>query len=241
VTEDTSGHSYVSVETWPKDRDTIFPLQAAAGYALAHGLFRHRKNVLVEGLSDYFYLHALSQQCHATNRASLPKDIHVTPCGGAKLVGQFSSLFLGEAVRPLILLDGNDAGRVWRDALMRELYAEHAIAILLLDEVFGRAGEEVEIEDCLGEEIVVPAVNTVIGRTLEITDADRGAGSLPSAVRAAAERQGEELRDGWKASVAILLVSEWAERNIRLPEAILERAEALFAEIIVRLEVGISG
>jgi hypothetical protein len=31
VTEDETGHSHVSVETWPKDRETIFPLQAAAG------------------------------------------------------------------------------------------------------------------------------------------------------------------------------------------------------------------
>ena len=40
VTEDETGHSHISVETWPKDRETIFPLQAAAGYAMVRGLFR---------------------------------------------------------------------------------------------------------------------------------------------------------------------------------------------------------
>ena len=54
VTEDDTGHSRVSNDTWPKDRDTIFPLQAAAGYAMVRGLFRHNKNVLVEGMSEYF-------------------------------------------------------------------------------------------------------------------------------------------------------------------------------------------
>ncbi len=240
VAEDETGHSYVSVETWPRDRETIFPLQAAAGYALARGLFRHRRNVLVESLSDYYYIHALSQQCRAANRASLPEDVYVTPCGGARLVGQFASLFLGEAVRPLILLDGDDAGRVQRDALMRGLYFGHGTAIFLLDEVFGRAGADVEIEDCLGEEIVVPAVNTLTGRMLSLTDTDRSARSLPSALEAAARREGEGLPHGWKASVAILLVSEWAQGNIRLPEAVLERAESLFAEAIVRFEVGFS-
>ena len=238
VAEDDTGHSYVSVETWPKDRDTIFPMQAAAGYALAQGLFRHRKNLLVESLSDYYYIHALSQQCRAVNRASLPEDVYVTPCGGARLVSQFASLFLGEAVRPLILLDGDDAGRVQRDALMRELYFGHGTAILLVDEVFGRAGADVEIEDCLGEEIVLPALNALTGRTLSLTDTDRSAGSLPRAVEAAARREGERLPDGWKAPVAVLLVSEWAQGNIRLPEVILERAELLFAETIVRFEVG---
>jgi hypothetical protein len=33
VTEDETGHSHISVDGWPKDRETIFPLQAAAGYA----------------------------------------------------------------------------------------------------------------------------------------------------------------------------------------------------------------
>jgi predicted ATPase len=58
VTEDDTGHSHISVETWPKDRETIFPLQAAAGYAMVRGLFQYRRNVLVEGMSDYYYLHA---------------------------------------------------------------------------------------------------------------------------------------------------------------------------------------
>ena len=63
VTEDETGHCKVSAETWPDDRDTIFPLHAAAGYAIMRGLFRHRKNLLVEGLTDYLYLQALSEQC----------------------------------------------------------------------------------------------------------------------------------------------------------------------------------
>ena len=65
VTEDEAGHSQVSIGNWPSDRETIFPLQAAAGYAMIKGLFQHKKNVLVEGLADYLYLHALSQNCHA--------------------------------------------------------------------------------------------------------------------------------------------------------------------------------
>ncbi len=43
VTEDNTGHSMISVDSWPKDWETIFPLQAAAGYAMVHGLFQHKK------------------------------------------------------------------------------------------------------------------------------------------------------------------------------------------------------
>jgi predicted ATPase len=240
VTEDESGHSHISVETWPKDRETIFPLQAAAGYAMVRGLFQHRRNILVEGMSDYYYLHALSQQCTAAKRASLPPDIYVTACGGTKLVGQFASLFLGQEVRPLVLLDGDDAGRVRRDALMKELYAGHGSAIIMLDEVLGRAGQEVEVEDIIGENIILPAVKAVVGKAIKLTEDDRKAGSLPSAIKAAAKRLGVELPDGWKASVAIHLVSKWAEAGAKLPDEVLASAEALFKEVSERFGAGVS-
>lgn len=240
VTEDETGHSHISIGTWPKDRETIFPLQAAAGYAMVQGLFQHRQNVLVEGMSDYYYLHALSQQCSVAKRISLPDDIYVTACSGTKLVGQFASLFLGQEVRPLILLDGDDAGRIRRNALMNELYAGHDSAILMLDDVLGCPGEEVEIEDILGEDIILPALKVLIGKMIKLNDSDRKAGSLPSVIKTSAKRQDIILPDAWKATVAINLVSEWAEKRTILPDSILARAERLFKEIDGRFAIGIS-
>lgn len=240
VTEDETGHSHISIGTWPKDRETIFPLQAAAGYAMVRGLFQHRQNVLVEGMTDYYYLHALSHQCSATKRISLPADIYVIACGGTKLVGQFASLFLGQEVRPLILLDGDDAGRIRRDALMNELYAGHDSAILMLDDVLGCPGKEVEVEDILGEDIILPALKVVIGKMIKLTDTDRNVGSLPNVIKASAKRQNVILPDGWKALVAINLVSEWAEKRTIVPDSILALAENLFKEIAARFAAGIS-
>jgi energy-coupling factor transporter ATP-binding protein EcfA2 len=240
VTEGESGHSHVSVETWPKDRETIFPLQAAAGYAMVRGLFKHARNVLVEGMSDYYYLHALSHQCKATNRKSLPPDIYLTACGGTKLVGHLASLFLGQEVRPLILLDGDDAGRVRKDALMKELYSGHSNAVLMLDAVLGREGQEVETEDMIGQVLILPALNSLLEKPIKIAEVDTKAGSLPSVIKAAAARQKIALPDGWKVSVAIKLVSEWAEKNVTLPDAILNQAETLFKEIGKRFSDGIS-
>ena len=146
VTEDETGHSHISVETWPKDRETIFPLQAAAGYAMVRGLFQHARNVLVEGMSDYYYLHALSQQCDATNRAALRWTSISRPVAAPSLSVSWPPCSLRRKSGPLVLLDGDDAGRARRDALMRELYVEHDSGILMLDEVLGRAGQEVEVE-----------------------------------------------------------------------------------------------
>lgn len=228
VTEDSTGHSRISADNWPKDRETIFPLQAAAGYAMLRGLFQHKRNVLVEGMSDYYYLHALNQQCRARGMTALPEEIYITPCGGTKLVGHLAALFLGQDVRPLILLDADEAGRVRRDALLKELYVEHGNHIVMLDDAIGRSGATVEIEDILGEDTVVSALNALLPKPLSLTSGDSQAGSLPDQIKAAARRQSESLPEGWKTAVALRLVSSWAQNAVQLPDAVLSRASQLF-------------
>ena len=231
VTEDDTGRSRITAETWPKDRETIFPLQAAAGYAMIRGLFQHRKNVLVEGMSDFYYLHALSQQCANSGRTVLPDDIYITPCGGTKHVGHFASMFLGHEVRPLVLLDGDDAGRARRNALIKELYVDHNSGIVMLDDVLNRPGQEVEIEDILGETVFLEGLKDILGKALQLDQEDRSAGSLPSQIEAAARRQTLDLPMGWKASVALHLVYSWAEKGTMLTDEILDTAAALFSTL----------
>lgn len=231
VTEDETGRSRISVEAWPSDRETIFPLQAAAGYAMVRGLFQHKDNVLVEGMSDYYYLHALGAQCRASDREAVPDTIYITPCGGTRLVGHIASLFLGQEIRPLVLLDGDEAGRARQDALIKELYSGHTTAILMLDDALGQAGTDTEIEDILGEEILLPGVGVAIGQSVRLNAADRSAGSLPSQIKSWAQRRKVDLPDGWKATAAMHLVSEWAEQATRLPDEVLDRAARLFRAI----------
>ena len=235
VTEDETGHSRISVDSWPKDRETIFPLQAAAGYAMVRGLFQHKKNVLVEGMSDYLYLHALNLICHSLGRQGLPDDIYITPCGGTKLVGYIASLFLGQEVRPVVLLDGDDTGRARRDALMKELYAGYEKAVLLLSNVIGQ--EDCEIEDIIGEATILPVLKDVADKKITLNQGDRAKGSLVAQIKSAAERHSVELPDGWKPMVARRIVVEWSRTDLTdLPQGILDRAEALFKELTKRFD-----
>ncbi|NNG04065.1 MAG: AAA family ATPase [Inquilinus sp.] len=235
VKEDDTGHSQVSIDTWPEDRDTIFPLQAAAGYAMVRGLFRHKKNVLVEGFSDYLYLHTLNLHCRALGRTALPDDIYITPCGGTKLVGHLASLFLGQEVRPVVLLDGDDAGRARRDALTKELYAGHERAVLMLSEVLGKA--ECETEDIFGEAILLPILAELLGRRFTLNQDDRSQGSLVDQIKAAAVRHAVELPGGWKPEIARRVAVAWSTTAPEdIPSDILDCAEALFRALTERME-----
>lgn len=230
VVEDDSGHSRVSDKTWPSDYETIFPLQAAAGYAMVRALFQGKKNVLVEGLSDYLILHALSIHCRASGRTSLPDDTYLTPCGGTKNVGYLASLFLGQEVRPVVLMDSDQAGRDRQTALEKELFAGHDRSILLVGDAIGSAAAT--IEDVVGEGEFLEAVNAYFGEPLVLNDADRAKGALVDQVESAADRTGRSLHFGWKAGVAQQLAVRWSTMQTdQLPSDMLDRAEALFNEL----------
>jgi predicted ATP-dependent endonuclease of OLD family len=233
VTEDESGHSSISVSGWPRDRDTIFPLQAAAGYAMVRGLFQHHKNVLVEGMSDYFYLHALNLMCRATGRTALPEEIYITPCGGTKMVGHLASLFLGQQVRPLVLLDGDDAGRVRKSALMKQLYSGYDQAVLMLPDVLKTP--DCELEDLVGEATIVPALNEMLSATIALTPDDRKSALLVDQIEAAAGRLNVMLPDGWKSELARRIAAAWAKATpTEVQPKILDRAATLFDAINAR-------
>ena len=235
VTEDEKGNSRISVDSWPEDRETIFPLQAAAGYAMVRGLFQHKKNVLVEGMSDYLYLHALNLHCHSLGLQGLPDDIYITPCGGTKLVGHIASLFLGQDVRPVVLLDGDDAGQARQDALMKELYAGYEKAVLMLSDILEQ--EDCQIEDIIGEATILPVLKNVVKKRVTLNQDDRGAGSLVSQIKSAADRHNIELPVGWKPEVARRIVVEWSTTDPNdIPTEILNRAVALFNELTQRFE-----
>src|SRR5207302_7706272 len=78
VREDASGHSEVSmVGMWPDDRETMFPLQAAAGYAMVRNLFDGKKNLLVEDFSDYVSIEGFAMILGAMRRKTLADDISI--------------------------------------------------------------------------------------------------------------------------------------------------------------------
>lgn len=233
VTESEGGDSKIAVGYWPEDRDTIFPLQAAAGYAMVAALFQHKKNVLVEGMGDFYLLYGLSALCTATKREALPADVYVTPCGGAKVVGPIASLFLGQKVRPLVLLDGDDQGRARKTSLTKELYSGHEKMVLLLADVLGQ--KECEIEDIVGEAELLPVVNELLGKKLKLDAVTATKNSLPDRIQDAAKAAGVELPAGWKPEVGRRLAAKWAAADAsKADSGMLDRAAKLFKALNAR-------
>jgi hypothetical protein len=197
---------------------------------MVRGLFQHTKNLLVEGMSEYLYLHVLKLLCRASGRSSFPENIYITPCGGVSMIVKIAALFLGQDVRPVVLLDGGRAATVQRNNLMRNLYAGHDQQIIMLDMVL--AVPNCEIEDLIGEDIVVPALNSMLSTPIVITAADRAKSTVVNCIETAAARLGIKLPEGWKPETARLIAIDWSlKKPDDLPAVVLDRAARLFGEI----------
>jgi hypothetical protein len=150
------------------------------------------------------------------------------------MVGILASLFLGQNVRPLILLDSDEAGRVRRDALMKELYVGHVDEVVMLGDVL--KVDDCEMEDLLGEAVVLAELNKVVSTPIKVEKQDRTKGGVVDQIKAAANRLGVQLPDGWKAEVARRLVTQWASKPDSVAAATLRKASTLFAVIRERFE-----
>jgi len=65
------------------DPAALLPLQEALGYDLAQSLFTQKKNLVLEGLTDYWYLEAASQLLRASNDVNLNERIALVPASTA--------------------------------------------------------------------------------------------------------------------------------------------------------------
>jgi predicted ATP-dependent endonuclease of OLD family len=101
----------VSADVWPRDKDTLFPLQAALGYSVCQTLFVARRQVLVEGLTDYMLLSVLNERLKAEGKPALDDDIVLLPMGGTTKLAPLASLLAGHDVEVAILLDSDQAGQ----------------------------------------------------------------------------------------------------------------------------------
>ncbi len=233
ISEGKSGNTQVGDNGWPSDLEVVFPLQAASGCAMVKGLFNLKKNILVEGITDYKYLHALDKYCHAHKKQTLPGDIYITPCGGTKNISQMASLFLGLNVRPLILIDADSNGKALRDRLLKGCCAGNEESILTLSDVL--KPDEIEIEDLIGAEMILPIINKITGKEIELGS---GKGGIAKQIEGTAKRCKIPLPNDWKAKTAIQFARDWSEvSSKKMPDNVVKNAEKLFSEIRKRFEI----
>jgi predicted ATP-dependent endonuclease of OLD family len=92
------------------DPAALLPLQEALGYDLAQSLFAQQRNLLLEGLTDEWYLEGMAALLAEGGEIKLNDKIALITAGTAGKVVYFATILHAHSLRVAALLDSNSAG-----------------------------------------------------------------------------------------------------------------------------------
>jgi predicted ATP-dependent endonuclease of OLD family len=104
--EGTKVHTTIS----SSDPAGLLPLQEAFGYDLAQSLFAQQRNLILEGLTDYWYVEATSSLLREANIESLDERIALVFANTAGKVVYYATILFAHKLKIAALLDSDNAG-----------------------------------------------------------------------------------------------------------------------------------
>lgn len=217
------------------DARTLFPLQAALGYDLAQSLFVGPNNLVVEGVTDFWILSAVSAYASEKGRTSLSSTLTVTPAGGAQKVSYMVALLTSESLNVLVLLDTERDSKTTKDELLRTRLLRDQ-NVVFVSEAFSSPPNEADIEDLLD-----PAIYESLVRESYASELKGKTLTLNVKIPRIAKRIEAGLADigipFHKTRPTRLFLKKIAsEPEKMLPDQSLERFEALFSLVNGRLD-----
>ncbi len=110
------------------DTETLTPIITAVGLDISHDFsIAGKNNVLLEGISDYFFVQALRQYIKIN-------DANFIPCVGAQKIPQLVSLLIGWNLDFLAILDNDTEGKKIAKILKEKLSVEQNSVIFISEQ-----------------------------------------------------------------------------------------------------------
>jgi hypothetical protein len=217
------------------DARTLFPLQAALGYDLAQSLFIGHNNLVVEGVTDFWILSAVSAYLSEKGRTTLHPELTLTPAGGAQKVSYMVALLTSESLNVLVLLDTERDSKTTKEELLKAKLIRDQ-NVVFVSEAFVSPPKEADIEDLMDtavyESLVQESYRTELnGKTLHLN------ANIPRLAKRIESGLSELGIPFHKTRPTRLFLKKMAsEPENVLPEQSLEKFEALFSLINERLD-----
>lgn len=218
----------VSADVWPRDKDTLFPLQAALGYSVCQTLFVARRQVLVEGLTDYMLLSILNERLKAGGKPALDHDIVLLPMGGTTNLAPLGSLLIGHDVEVAILLDSDKAGDSAIKKL-RNVIADVDSRCIRISDAVDDDGVE-ELEQMMPEAYYLDAVKRAYPDvTFTFRKDEQGIANVVDRVDAFLKRKGHGKLEKWRPIQQVIADINAGSEDV--PAALIEAASAVLARL----------
>lgn len=130
-------------------KDARFTLQAALGLSWSQSLFVGNYNLVVEGVTDFWFLSTISELMRQAGKEGLDEELVVTPAGGASKVAYIGTILRGQELRVAVLLDSDAEGKTAYEQLVRQWILEEN-HVLMLGPAIGAKGDRC-LEDMFEE------------------------------------------------------------------------------------------
>lgn len=226
VYEKEDGTTGVSEDVWPRDKDSLFPLQAALGYQLVQSLFISKRQLLVEGITDYWLIKTLAEVLSSRNLPTLRSDVTLVPAAGVSKLLPLASMLLGHDIEIGALLDGDEPARREGKKLVDKLLAGQDRRCLFIGD-FITGFTTAEIEDVFPEEFYLSAVKVAYPEVkLSFNKEEKELNGVINKLTAFFCRKGSERFEKWR--VAAVLRNWILEKPDTVPTSVFETMSIIF-------------
>ncbi len=241
INEDKGAGTTVSSDLTGSQKEAKFVLQAALGMSGSQSYLLSQKNLVVEGVDDYWVLTELSNLLIRSGEPGLPDDLFITPAGGASEAAYIATFMIGQKLDVVVLLDTDAAGGDAHDKLVKTWLARYQdvkAEVLMLGPAAGSTDAEFAMEDLFTDEYFADIVAQVYNKELQVAGApllltlDEG-GLVWKRASRSLQKFGISYGSGQKGRVAKALrnsISK-ADKLAELPEATQAMARKLMESI----------
>ncbi len=161
VIKQTEQGAIVSDDLGDTQTDERLTLQAALGMRAHQSYLVSQRNLLVEGVHDYWIITELSSLFEREDGVCLPEDVMITAAGGASEIVPTATFMIGQGLNVVALFDSDSAGKEARDKLRKRWitrYKDARAETLLVGDLLGMPGKEATIEDLFPEDYYLEQV-----------------------------------------------------------------------------------
>lgn len=163
--EDAVNGSRVHQNWAAADRDARFTLQVALGLSWSQSLFVGQYNLVVEGVTDFWFIRTFSTLFESDGQSGLDEQLVVTPAGGATKVAYVATILRAQELNVAVLLDSDREG----DEALKHLVHSWVLKdklVMRIGLILGVEGNR-SLEDLFDETYYVDKVCTAYRKELE--------------------------------------------------------------------------
>ena len=219
------------------DEKTVFPIIHALGMEISQSLFIGEWNLVIEGVTDYWYLSTISDFLRDQGVDYLPADLTLSPAGTSSKVQYMVTLLTSHRLKALVLLDHEPQARGIATNLVKQKLIREG-NIIFINEGFADPGEtpDADVEDLLDTAVFDRLVRDSFAKELEGRSLSFN-NNIPRIATRYEQALAELGIDFFKTRPARLFLREMAsDPESLLPDASRERFERLFKVITERYE-----